>query len=351
MPSAGAAATGASAPSPAAAATLSSTARARPLVEDRHLLSLRDLNLSGHLGDLLDAGVTSFKIEGRLKDRAYVTNVVSWYRQRLDEALAARGWRRSSSGHSRVDFEPDVSKTFNRGFTTYFLHGRGEPPGALDSPKMVGEYLGIVTAVEAGSFLLDTAVSLHSGDGLCWFDAEGAVSGTFVNAAQPAGRGQVRVTPQEMAGIGAGLAIYRNRDHAFLRQVERSRPVRKIGVRLRLESTPAGFALHAEDEDGNAASAALHAEKEPARQPDQAEATALRQLAKTGDTPFACTGVELAWDRPYFLPVSTLNALRRETLDRLAAARAANRPRLRGQGSAQRRCPTRPRPWITGAMR
>ena len=305
-------------------------AQGRVLVEDRHLLSLRDLNLGAHLEDLLDAGITSFKIEGRLKDRRYVTNVVSWYRQQLDRLLAERGLARSSSGHSHVDFEPDVTKTFNRGYTTYLLDGRGEPPGALDSPKMVGEHLGRVTAVQDQGFTLGTAAHLNSGDGLCWFDGEGSLGGTSVNEVQPAPTG-VRVVVQDLAGIHEGLQIYRNRDHLFLRQLERCQPAREITVELRLESMPDGFELHAEDEDGNTAVAQLNTEKEPALKPAQAEATAQRQLVKTGDTPFACIGVELGWDQPYFLPVSALNALRREVLDGLLAVREVNRPRMQGR--------------------
>ena len=305
----------------------------RPVVKDRYLLSLRDLNLTEYLGELLEAGVTSFKIEGRLKDRAYVTNVVSWYRREVDRALAARGAGRSSSGHSRIDFEPDLSKTFNRGFTSYFIAGRTEKPGAVDSPKMVGEPVGTVTAVQGRSFVLDSAIPLHSGDGLCWFDARVELCGTVVNAVHPIeGRpGEVRVTPEDMGGIGRGLKIYRNRDHRFLRQMERSRPERKIAIHLRLDITPEGFALQAEDEDGNMAAGRLAAERVPAQKVGRAEATTRRQLAKTGNTPFACTSVELAWDRAYFLPVAALNTLRRETLDQLIQVRANNRPLMQGR--------------------
>ncbi len=308
----------------------------QPLVEGRHLLSLCDLNLGQHLEALLDAGVTSFKIEGRLKDRAYVVNVVSWYRQQLDRILAARGWARSSSGHSRVGFEPNLDKTFNRGYTTYFLHGRSQPPGALDSPKMVGEYLGTLTRLKAGSFLLETEVPLHNGDGLCWFGPQGELGGTFVNAVVRAagvraGISGLWVTPADMAGLRPAMAIYRNRDHTFLRQVEGSRPVREIEVRLRLEEAPQGLALRAQDEDGVRATATLRVEKVLADKPSRVEATARRQLARTGGTPFACTEVDLAWPQPYFLPVAVVNALRRDVLERLLAARAAIRPQMPGQ--------------------
>lgn len=303
------------------------------LVKDRYLLSLRDLNLTACLGDLLDAGITSFKIEGRLKDRAYVANVVSWYRQQLDRVLATRGWARSSSGRTRFDLKPDVSKTFNRGFTTYFLHGRREPPGAIDSPKMVGEHVGTVTGVQGSTFVLDSGVALNSGDGLCWFDSRHELCGTVVNAARSAlhSPGKVSVTPQRMAGIRQGLAVYRNHDHVFLRQAERSRPVRKIAVRLRLQRSAEGLTLHVEDEDGNRAAATLATEPEPARKPDEAEATARAQLSKTGSTPYVCVAVELDWAQAPFLPVAALNSLRRDALDRLDAVRDARRPLMQGQ--------------------
>jgi 23S rRNA 5-hydroxycytidine C2501 synthase len=304
-------------------------AAGKVLVPARHLLSLRDLTLGAELGALLDAGITSYKIEGRLKDRAYVTNVVSWYRQQLDAALVERGLARSSSGHSHVDFEPDVTKTFNRGYTSYFLHGRGEPPGALESPKMMGERVGRVHRVEGNEIVLATALVLHSGDGLTWFDPDRELTGTLVNAVEPVGN-QVRLTVEDVRELRPGDEVYRNRDHAFLRQVETSRPVREMMVQLRLDTAPKGFRLQAVDEDGNVAAVTLAARKEPALKPEQAEATARRQLAKTGDTPFIAVDVELAWEQPYFLPVSALNELRRDVLARLIDVREASRPRLEG---------------------
>jgi collagenase-like PrtC family protease len=320
-----------------------------PVVAGRYLLSLRDLNLTHHLGELLDAGVESFKIEGRLKDRAYVTNVVSWYRQQLDCVLAGRRENgldaaRSSSGKSRIDLELDLAKTFNRGFTTFFLHGRGEPPGAIDSPKMMGERVGTVNSVRSDGFVLESALALNSGDGLCWFDEEGELCGTAVNAAQPIANG-VLVAPQDITAIREGSTLYRNRDHVALRQLERSQPVRDIAVCFRLESTDEGFRLHATDEDGNAAATVLATDRVAAHKPDRAVEVARRQLARTGGTPFACIDVELAWDRPYFLPMAALNALRREVLERLLAVRTTNRPRMRG--AVQRNQAPYPEPSLT----
>jgi len=216
------------------------------IVKDRHLLSLRDFNLSAHLGDLLDAGVTSFKIEGRLKEKTYVVNVVSAYRRALDRELAARDLAKSSSGRSSVDFTPDLNKTFNRGYTTYYLHGRAEPPGSIDTPKMVGEVVGEVVAVDRRSFrLAPGATELRNGDGLCFFDAEGVLQGTVVNAVNGS-----TITPNSMEHIRKGTRIYRNHDHVYLRQLEKSQPARTIAVQFTLEESPEGFTLTAEDEDG-----------------------------------------------------------------------------------------------------
>jgi len=291
------------------------------LVRGRHLLSLRDLNLSAYLGELIDAGITAFKIEGRLKDRAYVMNVVSFYRQQIDRVLADRRLSRSSSGESRIDFAPDLHKTFNRGYTMHFLYGRAEPPGAIDSPKSIGEPLGKVSLVESRSFRLDTAAELHSGDGLCFFDRARTLRGTVITAVHGGS-----IYPDRMEGIEPGTAMHRNHDHAFLTQLEKSRPQRRIAVRLTLEETADGLSLTAADEDGNVATGHLPCDKVQAEKPEQALANAVRQLRKMGDSEFACTDLSVAWREAYFLPFSALNALRRDALERLVAERTANRP-------------------------
>ncbi|HWR52207.1 MAG TPA: U32 family peptidase [Bryobacteraceae bacterium] len=268
------------------------------LVRESHLLSIRDLNLTSRLAPLVDAGVTSFKIEGRLKDRTYVANIVAHYRAELD----ALGVRRSSSGTSKPNFTPDPSKTFNRGFTTYFLDGRTEPIASHDTPKMTGEPLGTMTARG-----LQSAVPLHPADGLCWFDSKGRLQGA------PA---------TEVGGIAAGTAVYRNRDYAFLETIRRAAPVRSIAVTFTLRATE----LEVRDEDGNTAACALGA-GEPAKEAARAAETILRQLGKTGGTEFTCAAVEVAADPPPFLPASALNALRRELLERLRGIRETNRPR------------------------
>ncbi|HNT77490.1 MAG TPA: U32 family peptidase [Anaerolineae bacterium] len=297
----------------------------QPVVAGKHLLSLRDLNLSADLDALLDAGVTAFKIEGRLKDVTYIKNVVSFYRQRLDAALAARGWRRSSSGRSAVDFTPDMNKTFNRGYTPYFLHGRAEPPGFIETPKMVGEFVGVAAAASGKTVTLDQAADLHNGDGLSFFDAAGELQGALVNRVD----GQ-RVVLNDLRDIPPGTRLYRNHDHVFLAHLEKAQVTRTIAVTLTLLETPDGFRLTAEDEDGVVAVETLAAEKIPAQKPDMARATVEKQLRKTGDTPFTVADLTLTWKTPYFLPVAALNDLRRRTLERLLAARAADRPVAEG---------------------
>ncbi|HUT19678.1 MAG TPA: U32 family peptidase [Anaerolineae bacterium] len=291
------------------------------LAHDRHLLSLKDLCLAGDLGALIDAGIGSFKIEGRLKDRAYVTNVVSYYRQRLDEVLARRGLARSSSGQSHADFAPHLDKTYNRGYTTYFLHGRDRAIGALDSPKMIGEQLGQVTAVGPHSFHLDTDAKLHNGDGLSFFDRSGRLTGTVVTSVTGA-----EVFPDQMQSIREGLTVYRNHDHTFLVALDGARVERRIAVRFRLHSTDRGFALTAIDEDKNRATAQLEWGKVPAHKPEAMLDAIDRQLHRTGETIFACTDVQVEWEAVYFLPLSALNQLRRDVLDRLLAVRDTNGP-------------------------
>ncbi len=297
-------------------------AEGRTLASDSHLLSLHDLNLSDRLPDLLAAGVTSFKIEGRLKDRTYVANVVAFYRERLDEAMrAATGFERSSSGTSSPGFEPDLAKTFNRGFTTYFLDGRAEAVGSPETPKMTGEKIGRVVNVAPDSFTIDGQIELHPGDGLAFFGTDGHLRGTVVNAV----RGRA-VFPQKIEDIEPGTTIHRNHDHAFLSQVAAARPERRIAVTMTLDAT----GLAAVDENGNRAEAPL-GPAPVAEKPEAALATLRRQLAKTGDTEFACTRVDIACDPIPFLPVAALNALRREVLARLSALRETNRPRHQGR--------------------
>lgn len=294
------------------------------IVKDRHLLSLKDLCLADHLEELIDAGVTSFKIEGRLKDLPYVANTVGFYRRRLDAILAARGLRRSSSGTVRLAFEPNLERTFNRGFTDYGFTGRNGPMASMDTPKSIGEFIGTVVRIEKSCFVLDGNRELHNADGLCFFDSQKNLDGTVVNRVE--GR---RVYPQKMQGIRTGLEIYRNFDYAFSRTLAGRAAERKIGLTISLREAPDGLTLSATDEDGNQAEVTI-GEKQPAEKKEAAEQTIRTQLTKLGNTIFECTDLKLQTQDMYFLPVSRLNAAKRELVERLLQARETNRPRPTG---------------------
>lgn len=289
----------------------------------RYPLSLHDLNLGDHLPELLATGVQSFKIEGRLKDKAYVMNVVGFYRQKLDELLEKSPLRASASGRCYLDFTPDPLKTFNRGYSAYFLHGRGAEVASTQTPKSTGEPLGKVTALQRNSFTLASQATLVPGDGLCFFDAQQELCGVTVNEV----RGQ-SIFPARMDGLAVGTFIYRNHDHAFLAQMKRSRAERRIGISLRLQTAPEGLRLSALDEDGNQADITLACTTESAERPEQALANLEKQLRKLGGSGFECTGLAVDLAEVPFVPLAVLNSLRRGVLEQLELIREQNRPRL-----------------------
>ena len=294
--------------------------RGHTYLKSKHLLSVRDLNLSERIGELLDAGVSSLKIEGRLKDINYIRNVVAAYRRAVDEALASRpGLRRSSVGESRPDFAPDPSKSFTRGESQYFFDGRRAGVASFDTPKAVGERVGRVARVGGGAFRLERDADLAPGDGIC-FVRGGELVGTNVNAVEGA-----RIVPNRMEGIGPGTEIFRNYDHRFNKLLSASRTRRAIPVTAHVEATAEGVVLTYTDCEGIRAgvsrAAALDAAKNPA-----ANAAAIRvQTAKSGDTIFAVGDVEVAGGE-WFVPASLTAELRREGLEKLLQARLA-RPR------------------------
>ncbi|MBU2573226.1 MAG: U32 family peptidase, partial [Elusimicrobia bacterium] len=288
------------------------------LVQDKHLLSLKDLNLSKRLGALLDAGVTSLKIEGRLKDRDYVRNVVSWYRKELDAGLRAKGLARSSAGRSFISFTPDLNKTFNRGYTEYFFNGRSPDVASPDTPKFLGERVGRAVKANNKSFVLAGNARLNNGDGIAFFDPRGALAGSLVTVSA-----EGRVLADSARGMAEGTVIYRNLDREFLRALERAAPERKLGVRFEFTETPEGFALKAASESGITAEASCRPGKTRAVKTEQALETIKKQLSKVGETGFYLLGLEVKLSAPYFIPVGALNELRRKVLDKLGSALAA----------------------------
>lgn len=296
----------------------------KEIVKDRHLLSLKDLSLADHLEELIEAGVTSFKIEGRLKDIPYVANTVGFYRRRLDAILAEHDLRRGSSGPVHLHFEPTLEKTFNRGFTDYGLTGRAGSVASMDTPKSIGECVGTVVRVEESSFLLNGDQELRNADGLCFFDRRKNLDGTVVNRVE--GR---RVYPQKMHGIRVGQKIYRNFDYEFSRRLAGQAAERRIGLTMSLQEALDGLLLSGVDEDDNRAELVI-AGQQPAQKKEAARQTTITQLTKLGNTIFECSDVQLQTQETYFLPVSRLNAAKRELVERLLRVREANRPRPAG---------------------
>lgn len=269
------------------------------IAKDKYLLSLRDFNASRHLKELIDAGVKSFKIEGRLKDKNYVKNVVAFYRQEIDKFAP-----KISSGKIFLDFEPDVNKSFNRGFTNYFLDRRKKCFN-FETPKAVGEYLGKIKKVGKDYFEIDAELSKQ--DGL-YFNGQGCLVNNIDGK---------KVYPNRMDGIAVGIDVYRNFDSKFEKQLENSKTKRRIGV----EFTYQNGVLKAQDEDRNFVQIPLSAD-EPPKNPEKMRETFIKQLQKTGDSDFYVTNT-VAENLP-FMPVSEINELRRTILTQLMKERVKN---------------------------
>ena len=292
----------------------------RVVVKDKHLLSLKDMNRLDMLEQLLDAGVTSLKIEGRLKDAAYVKNVTAAYRQRLDAILKRRQeYTRASSGTCRFDFQPQPEKSFSRGFTHYFLEGRGEDITSFDTPKSLGEAMGTLKEQRGGWVSVAGVKPFHNGDGVCYLDEQGRLQGFRINRVEgnklfPAGN-VPRIRPR--------TPLFRNQDQEFERILARKSAERKIGIRMKLEENRFGFSLTAEDEDDNRVTLTFAHAKERARTP---QIENLRtQLAKLGGTPYELTEpADIRLTEEWFIPASAITEWRRQTVERLTAARRMN---------------------------
>lgn len=298
------------------------------IVRDRRLLSLKDNNQSANLRALAEAGIRSFKIEGRLKDLSYVKNVTAHYRKLLDGIIAeSSDYRAASSGRCTFFFEPQPEKTFNRGATDYFVNRRQVDLVSSATPKFVGESVGKVARVGRNFFEIDGGVAIHNGDGLSYFNADNRLEGMRINRAD--GK---RLFPAEMAGgLTIGTSLYRNRDQEFEKLLEKKSAERKIRLNIRFTETAAGFALTLTDENGVSAAADVTHAKEQAKQSDRAFSAIREQLGKFGNTLFIAESVDLELSAPWFIPAGVLNALRREAVERLEIARlAACRRPLRG---------------------
>ncbi|OHC62778.1 MAG: protease [Rhodocyclales bacterium GWA2_65_20] len=292
----------------------------RVVAHDKHLLSMKDNDQSANLQALIEAGIRSLKIEGRLKDLSYVKNITAHYRTLLDDFMEqSPQFRRASSGRCSFTFTPRPEKTFNRGATDYFVNARQADIGAFDTPKFSGEPIGAVTHLAPDWFEVDATVPLHNGDGLSYFDSHRELVGLRINRAE--GR---RLFPNEMPDdLAVGTTLYRNRDQEFERLLTKKSATRRIRVDMQFGETPEGFALQITDEDGITAGATLAHPKEPAQNAERAMVALGEALGKLGGTDFAATGIVQKLSQPWFLPAAAINALRRDAVAALVAARAA----------------------------
>ncbi len=293
----------------------------RVIGNDKHYLSMKDNDQSANLRALIGAGISSFKIEGRYKDLPYVKNATAHYRQLLDGILLDMPeYAKTSSGITNFSFAPQPEKTFNRSATDYFVNGRQADIGAFDTPKFSGEEVGKVAKVAKDSFEVDSHIELHNGDGLCFFDVHKELVGMRINTVE--GK---RLTPNEMPeDMRRGMTLYRNRDHAFMRLLEKDSAVRKIPVNMHFYETPDGFALSVTDSDGLSATALCQLEKQAAQQAEKAEASLRENLAKLGNTDFVVNAIALNLSQAWFVPASSINALRRDAIEQLTEVRIAS---------------------------
>ncbi len=317
----------------------------RMLLRDKHLLSIRDLDLSGHLEELADSGIRSFKIEGRLKDGDYVKNVVSHLRSRLDALLEKRPeLGRASLGRVSRAFEPDPSRTFNRGLSTYRLQGERQPMGTPEGAKHLGEFVGEVRSIQRDRLVLETAVELHPGDGLAFVDGA-EVSGTVVNAVetgrpkpnpQRPGHALRPVFVQNPSRIQPGTRLHRNLDLRWLKALRSAKVERRIPVKALLDFPEGAVRLRLEDETGLGAQSQIPGPFASPKEPEAAQQAIGEALRRLGNTPFALAELEVA--EPRFVPASALNALRREAAASLEAQRRMPKEKSRRPDSP-RPCP------------
>ena len=293
------------------------------IIRDKHLLSLKDVCRIGHIKQMAEAGVTSFKIEGRLKDIAYVKNVTAAYSQKLDEIVrhAPETYRRTSLGKCRYMFTPNLNKTFNRGFTDYFLTGRHDDITSFDTPKAMGEYVGKVKEIRGETFTVAGTAAFANGDGLCFINEKHELEGFRVNKAE-----DNRIHPLKMpATLKRGTSLYRNNDKAFEDLLSKKSATRKIGIWMTLSATDDGFELTASATEGTGTqgktvterpTVSIKTDKDEALKPQRDNI--IKQLSKLGNTPFECQGVKFQPETfNYFIPSSVLADMRREVVSLL----------------------------------
>lgn len=293
------------------------------LIKNSHLLSIKDLDISEQIPNLIEAGIVSFKIEGRLKDVVYVKNNVSYLRQKLDSFLEGAGsdkYIKASSGKCTYTFDSSLNRTFNRGYTDYFVNDRNKSIGSWESPKSKGQYIGKLIRTVGNAYEIENGELLNNGDGLCFINENNEADGIYVNKAENG-----KIYPNVLKEVKDGTFIYRNNDAAFIKIVEREdSAVRKLSTTLLLTETETGFELIATDEDGNVSIVNLEHSKEQTKTGESIEENIKTQLAKTGFTPYNADEINVMFTQNWFLPISKINEMRRTVYDQLTEIRLKN---------------------------
>jgi collagenase-like PrtC family protease len=291
------------------------------LIKSTHLLSIKDFDVSNEIPSLVEAGVCSFKIEGRLKDIVYVKNNVSYLRQKLDSFLEGSDkYTKASSGKCTFTFDSALNRTFNRGYTDYFVNERHATIGSWESPKSKGQYIGKLIRTIGNAYEIENGELLNNGDGLCYINDNNEAEGIYVNKAENG-----LAYPNVLKEIKDGTFIYRNNDAAFIKIVEREdSAVRKISTSLLLFENETGFELLATDEDGNTSSVQLVHPKEQTKNNQSIEENIKAQLAKTGFTPYTADEITIQFTENWFLPISKINEMRRTVYEQLTETRLKN---------------------------
>jgi putative protease len=297
----------------------------KTLIANSHLLSIKDLDLSNQLPNLIEAGITSFKIEGRLKDMVYVKNNTSFLRKKLDAFLENNDhYQKASSGRTFYNFEAEMDRSFNRGYTDYFVNKRTEKIGSWESPKSQGQLIGKLIEVKANGYVIENSELLNNGDGLFFLNENNEPDGAQVNIII-----NNIVVPNTFKPLKPGTVIYRNSDANFNRLVEREdSAIRKIGVTLQFTETTTGFQLIAKDEDGHESVASFDTEKEVAKNEESTIPNIKKNLSKTGNTPFIVDDIQITFSNNWFLPISKINEIRRIVLEQLIDVRITEYHRI-----------------------
>ncbi len=282
--------------------------------ENKHLLSLKDLNRSTYLKEMIDAGVSSFKVEGRLKDLDYIKNIASYYRQKLDLILSSDSdnLEKASVGKSYFLFEPDPRKTFSRGNTDYFLKERQSGTVQLHTPKSTGEYIGKTNEIKELYFTITGNEKVNNGDGLCLIDAQDNFIGFRVNKVE-----ENRIYPSQMPFLKKGLDLYRNHNHEFQKILSRKTAERKIGLNVLMEETPNGFRITLTEERGISISLEVKTEKTISENLLNPLPEIQTQFSKLGNTIFELLNVKMSFSQPWFLPRSLLAQWKRDSVEML----------------------------------